>query len=144
MSHLSETLEKLLARHDLTAHQIAIRSEISPSQLSKWMCGKQTSISEKHLTALAKTISKEPADQAELVLAHLQDEKFGPGSDLIEITLNAPVRKAGKTKSPAKTSKAPVQSKGDEALSYLAQERLRNREVNSLLVDLARVLGAKL
>jgi hypothetical protein len=37
-----------------------------------------------------------------------------------------------------------VQSKGDEALAYLAQERLRNREVNSLLVDLARVLGAKL
>ena len=35
-------------------------------------------------------------------------------------------------------------TKGEKALHYLAEQRLENRDVNDLIIDLARVLGAEL
>lgn len=132
MSHFSEELIRQFELRRLSQASAAERSGISQAQISKWVNSDQTSISDEQLTALALALSDESADHVALVRAHLLDEKFGPGSELVRIEIDD---------STALNDRPRPRSKGEKALHFLAEERLRNRDLNDLLIDLAKVLG---
>lgn len=131
MSYFGEELTRQLASKSLVALQLADRTGISPSQISKWTRGEQTSINEQQISVIQAALGDDPADHARLVLAHLLDEKFGLSHELVELSIQSTDL--------LKDTPRP-KSKGESALTFLAQERLKNRELNDLLIDLARLL----
>lgn len=132
MSYLAEQIERLLEKTHQSVDDVAARCGINRSIIYLWKQGKQTSISEEQLLALSPALSSELSDHAKLVEAHLHDEKFGPGSDLVEISIRSEQQLEDRPR---------PRSPGDKAMAFLAQERISNRDLNDLLIDLARVLG---
>lgn len=132
MSNLSEEIERQLGKTHQSIDSIAAKSGLTRSLLYLWKSGDQTTINEAQLQALAPALSDSSADHAAIVRAHLLDETFGPGSELVSITIKGAeeLRDAPKPR-----------SRAEQALHYLQQERLINRDLNDLLIDLARVLG---
>ena len=118
---------------NLTGMQLSERSKISASQIYKWANNDQTSISADQIDALAAALSKDSMDHARLLVAHLQDEKFGTAAALVRIEMDTPAEVNNRPR---------PRTKGEKALHYLAEQRLENRNVNDLIIDLARVLGA--
>lgn len=135
MSNLADEINRQIDAKSLTQMEVAERAGISQSQISKWTRGEQTSLDSEQLAALAKALSTDVEDHAALVKAHLLDEKFGPGAELVEVAL---------IHASALKDKPKPRSKGERAMVWLSQERLRNPELNEMLIDLARLLGAKL
>lgn len=135
MSFLSEELERQMTETLTSQVKLAELSNISQSQISKWISSNQTSINRDQLTALATALSKDPQRHAALISAHLHDEKFGPHHQLVRIEVDSPT---------VLKDKVAPKSRGDRAMVYLAEQRVTNKEVNDLVIDLARCLGAKL
>lgn len=133
MSHLADEISRQMQAGNLTGLLLSERSGISASQLYKWLNSEQISIGEDQLRALAPALSDDSADHAALVRAHLLDECFGPGSELVRIEIDHPA---------ALKDRPRPRSKGEKALAFFAEERHRNRDLNDLLIDMAKVLGA--
>lgn len=133
MSYLSDEMDRLLEKHHQSVDDVAAKCGINRGVLYLWKRGQQTSISEEQLSLLAPALSSEILDQAALVLAHLRDEKFGPGSELVEVSLV----------NPELNDRPAARSPGERAIAFLAQERIANADLNELLLDLARVLGGR-
>lgn len=131
MSYFSEELVRQMTTKNVTGIRLADLTGFSASQISNWTRGEQTTINEQQLSVIQAALGDDAHDHARLVLAHLLDEKFGLNSDLVEVT----VRDAGEMRDYVRPS-----SKGEAALAFLAGERVRNRELNDLLIDLARLL----
>ena len=134
MSYLGDEIERQMAAQNLNGSQLAERSQISASQIYKWTNSEQTSIGQDQMTALSRALSTDANDHAALTRAHLLDEKFGPGAKLVSIEIDSMELKD----SPKKFSK------GEQAVHYLAELRIQSRDVNDLVIDLARCLGAKI
>lgn len=138
MSFLSEELERQMARAripDRSWVRVAETIQVSTSQIYKWVRGEQTHISPEHLDGIAKYLSDDLEDHAQLVVAHLFDEKFGSGSELVHIS----IKSRGELR-----DKPRPKSRGERAIHFLAESRIENRDVNEMLIDLARCLGAEL
>lgn len=134
MSHLSEELERQLGAVGLSVDDVAERSGISRGQIYLWKRGDQTSISESQMTSLAKALTRDKPTQAQLVRAHLMDERFGPGAELVRIEIDHVDAAADK---PRRRSKREI------SLAYLTELSLNSRDCNDLVIDLARCLGAE-
>ena len=134
MSFLSEELERQFEAAATNPFQLGERIGVSPSQIYKWLRDEQTSISADQLRAIAEGTSKNVNDHAALVRAHLLDEKFGPGSHLVRIEVDSPETMNDQPR---------PRSKGERAMLYLAEARIKSRAINDLVVDLARCLGGE-
>lgn len=126
-------MEKQLSKSRQSVDDLVPKTNLSRAQLYLWKRSEQTSINEEQLRALATALSDDALDHASLLRAHLMDETFGPGSELVRIEIDHPA---------ALHDRPRPRSKGEQALAFLAEERLRNRDLNDLLIDLAKVLGA--
>jgi transcriptional regulator with XRE-family HTH domain len=133
MSYLSDELERQMKSEKLTGSQLAERTGISSSQIYNWLKNVQISINEKQLKSLQTALTQDSHNHARLVLAHLLDEKFGHGSEHVDVSLKGDFEKNAKQKTSAR---------GEKALQYLGVLRMKSRDCNDLLIDLARVLGA--
>lgn len=125
-------MERQLSKSRQSVDDLVPKTDLSRAQLYLWKRSEQTSISEEQLAALAPALSDDPIDHAALLRAHLMDEAHGPGCELLRIEIDQP---------DAVNDRPRPRSKGEKALAFLANERLRNRDLNDLLIDLARVLG---
>jgi hypothetical protein len=135
MSYISDELERQMTAAKTNPSQVAERTQISASQIYKWVNGDQTSIGPDQLTALSKTLSRDPHDHAALLKAHLMDEKFGPGAHLVRVEIDTPSHLRDKPR---------PQSKGEQALEYLSHARMQNEDANKLLIIIARNMGAEI
>ncbi len=135
MSHLSDEIDRQLLQSKQSIDDVVRKTGLTRSLLYLWKGGEQTTIDEDQLVALAPALSSDVADHAALVRAHLLDEKFGPGADLVQVSIDGP--------SELKDRPRP-RTKGEKAMEFLTRERLVNRDLNDLLLDLARCLGAEL
>ena len=135
MSFLSDEIQRQMEVAKLSGLQVAAKINVSPSQLYNWVNGKQTSINASQLDSLSKALSNNLLDHATLLFAHLQDEKFGPAAKMIriEIEMLDELREGPKAK-----------SRGEKAILFLAESRMQAPEINDLVIDLARCLGAVL
>ncbi len=135
MSFLSDELERQITAHDITGLELADRTGISSSQIYNWIKSVQVSITEDRLKLLQAALSDDPRDHAMLVMAHLLDEKFGFQHELITIDIK---------ESAGLKDHQRRMAKGEKAIHYLAELRLKSKDCNDLLVDLAKILGAEL
>lgn len=131
MSYFGEELTKQMELKKVTGIELASRTSISSAQISKWTRGEQTSLNEPQLSVMQAALGDDAHDHARLVLAHLLDERFGLNSELVEVS----VRDTGEMRDYTRP-----RSKGEAAIAFLSVERVRNRELNDLLIDLARLL----
>jgi len=127
MSYFQDALERQMTATGINQVELSRATGISQPQISKWLRGGQTSLSEDQMTVIANALSKDPSVQAALVAAHLQDEKFGPGSELIAISQQGGAPELPKTD-------------GEKAIHYLSQLRIHQPEVNDLIITLAGCL----
>jgi hypothetical protein len=137
MSFLSEELERQIAAAGTNPLQLSKEADLSHSQIYKFFTAKQTSISEKQLTALAKALSNKKADHALLVKAHLLDEKFGPGSELVKVELRNSVDLSFMKDRPKRRSRRQI------AVQYLTDLSTKDPSVCALMIRLAHVLGLR-
>lgn len=116
----------------LNAVNLSALTGISNSQFSRWKNGLQTSISEDDFSALATALSTDAEDHARLLRAHLEDERFGPGAELITIELisNGEMQ-----------DRARPQTKLESAWQFLHSQTARNSDLRALIIDLAKALG---
>ena len=135
MSFLSDEIQRQMEVAKLSGLQVAAKINVSASQLYNWVNGKQTSINSTQLSDLSKALSDNSLDHAKLLYAHLQDEKFGPAAKMIRIEIETldELRDGPKAK-----------SRGEKAIHFLAESRMQAPEINDLVIDLARCLGAVL
>lgn len=132
MNHFSEELERQLAEKKMSQVDLANATKISQSQISKWIRGDQTSINEEQLTKIARALSCKAPDHALLVRAHLLDEKFGPGANLVRVEMDATFEKQK------------FKSRGDKAMHFLDELRKTDRHTNNLIITTAQCLGAEI
>lgn len=134
MSFLSEEIERQMQSQKLTGLAVASKLNVSPSQFYNWQNGHQTHISPEDLTSLAHALSVNFADHAALVRAHLLDEKFGPGSELVRIEIDTPAELRDRPR---------PKSKRERAMQYLIEQSLESRDCAQMFIELARVLGCE-
>jgi transcriptional regulator with XRE-family HTH domain len=135
MSHFSDEIDRQLLQSNQSVDDIVRKTGLTRSLVYLWKRGEQTSVAEEQLSALAPALSSDIADHAALVRAHLLDEKFGPGSELVSVGIDDPGLPRDRPR---------PRSKAEKAIQFLSEERLKNRDLNDLLLDLARCLGAEL
>ena|SRR5579863_1465286 len=135
MSFLADELERQLQAQNVSVTELASKSQMSAGQIYKWLKSEQMSIWPEQLTALSKALSSNSADHAALLRAHLLDEKFGPAADLVHVEIDTNVELHDRPR---------PRIKGEQALHYLAELRVESKDVNDLVIDLARCLGAKI
>lgn len=135
MSYLADELERQMEIAAMSGPQLAERTKkISASQIYNWLNSVQTSIGQEQMESLASALSQDPVMNAHLVKAHLLDERFGPGSELVRVEIDG---------NELKDRQRP-RTKREKSLQFLAELSLTSRDCNSLLIDLARCLGAEL
>jgi transcriptional regulator with XRE-family HTH domain len=135
MSYLSDEIQRQIDEYGVTGQQVAVKMGLSVSQIYNWIRGDQTTINERNLCALQAALSSDSNAHARLVLAHLLDEKFGHGNDRIAVELKADFE----------IKDAPrIKARGEKALHFLSELRMKSKDCNDLLIDLAKVLGADL
>lgn len=135
MSYLSDEINRQMEDHGVSAQQLAERTGFSLSQMYNWIRGDQLTINEIQMTGLQAALSNDSHSHARLVLAHLLDEKFGHSHDQIAVELKAEFEVRDKPR---------TRARGEKALHFLAELRVKSRDCNDLLIDLAKVLGAEL
>lgn len=133
MSHFAEELNRQIRANNLTQVELAVRSGISQAQISKWIRSEQTSLQKEQMDALAPALSEKPVENAALLRAHLLDEMFGPGADLISIDIQTTDEAHDRPR---------LRSAREKAIQFLSQQALVNDDLKQLLVRLARCLGA--
>lgn len=131
MSYFSEELIRQMSAKNVTGVRLAELTNFSASQISNWTRGEQTSLTEQQISVIQAALTDDVHDHARLVLSHLLDEKFGLGNELVDVSMRLDAQILDQPR---------LRSKGEVALAFLAEERLKNRELNELLIDLARVL----
>jgi transcriptional regulator with XRE-family HTH domain len=87
MSYFGNALQELLNRKKMKAVRLAELSRVGQPTISRLINGDQLSPSPEDFENIARALTSEPEEQAELLRAHLLDERRGPGSELINITV---------------------------------------------------------
>ena len=143
MSHLSVKLKEILAdnmkagKPPKTASELSRASGIPNSNLSRILLGAQKLISREDFTQLVAAISKDARVQAEIVEAHMLDSCFGPGSDLIKVSIIG-------AKAPKVASTRRFSRNGEAALDYLRTLSPGNPTIEQHLITTAKLLGMDL
>jgi len=135
MSYLSEEMERQMQRCPTKSWvSIAGEMKLSTSQVYKWSSGRQTHISRENLTSLALALGGDQHAHAALVCAHLQDECFGPGSELVSFSIH----RADQTP-PVPTASTEV----ERALECLTTRSRTEPSVHGIIIGLAQMLQAR-
>jgi Cro/C1-type HTH DNA-binding domain len=89
MSYFGDKLQHLMEINSVTGPDVQRDTHINPSRISRWISGKQKLVSPKDMDLLCKAVCKTKSkfEYAELAVAHLKDECFGPGAELVEILI---------------------------------------------------------
>lgn len=87
MSYFGDKLKTLMELNEVTGMDIQRSTGINSSQVSRWHSGEQKMVSAEDMAHLCKAVARNKHERAELIAAHLRDECFGPGADLVQITI---------------------------------------------------------
>ena len=135
MSYFGNALRNLLKRKNMKARHLSQTSGVPQSTVSRLINGEQPAPSPEDLEKLSRTLSSEAREQAELVAAHLQDECFGPGSELVEITIgDSPVRERGVRHQPR------LPEHLEESLAVLRECVAKDKDVRDVVEGLGNLL----
>jgi transcriptional regulator with XRE-family HTH domain len=136
MSYFGTALKQMLDRKKMKAVKLAKLSRVDQPKISRYIRGDQTWVAQDDFTAIAKAITNEPDEQAELVLARLLDERVGPGSDLVRIDI--PSGKSRRKRPIAYRIKLPENLEAD--LELVREWISKDRNVRELIEGLGNLL----
>lgn len=138
MSYFGAKLEELLERNKLTAAELSRASGLKDGLISRWITGSQDFVSHEALEAITAVISKKPAEQAELIKAHLLDECVGQGASLIEINI---LGHAGQVKEASTPYSVVPSLRIQRALEIMARESVTDADVRNLILSTGDLLA---
>jgi transcriptional regulator with XRE-family HTH domain len=140
MSNFGSKLAELLERNNLRAAQLSRVTNINDALISRWINGRQTFINRKDLANICNVISQAPKEQAELILAHLLDERgTGPGSQLVKISIDGSAPAA----EPVPQYSTVLPLKIHRALTLIGTESLTDPDIRSLIMSVAKLCEPK-
>jgi transcriptional regulator with XRE-family HTH domain len=137
MSHFSNALQAILEKKRLTQTRVCQRTEISQSQLSRYVNG-QNRPERGHLEKLLSLFDEE--ERATLLVARLRD--ILPRSLRNLVTIKK-AQRAHHREEPTSRFSAHAPRELREALEYLAEAAIENPDAAKALIALAQILRAK-
>jgi transcriptional regulator with XRE-family HTH domain len=137
MSHLSQTLKKLLRELDMSPAELARTCKLHESQVSRILNGKTVNIDKTTLEILSRAFS--PIYSAEVVAAYLMDKKLPhvQGSEFVKISVQAG-SKGGKPRPVMEVS-----PRLERAMTYLMEHAGHSKTLEDMLVLIAENNGLK-
>ena len=134
MSYLGTTIQKLMETNELTQQQVAKRSGLQQSTISRLKNGTQTMISGDDLSVLASALGRNKRQCAEIIAAHLRDHCRGPGADMIAISIRD-------TPQPAAIDFNHLPRRAEATLRFFAHLIPTSPDTEKALTSFARALG---
>lgn len=138
MSYLSTELASVLARRNLKAADLARRSGLSQSMVSRYLNGEQIYISDEDLEKLLIALTDEAQDRARIIAARMRDVCVGPGSELIRLQIgdkNKPLVLHDGGPMEYQTALPP---KVEEAIRVIREAIPRDPDLRDIVMSLAR------
>ena len=139
MSYLSTELASILARRKLKGVDLARRSGLSQSMVSRYLNGEQVYISDDDLEKLLIALTDDGNDRARIIAARMRDVCVGPGSEQIKIQIGS---------GPLIQKNAPLHyetnlpPKVEDALRAIREAIPRDPDLRDIIISLARRLPA--
>lgn len=87
MSHLANTVSRLMLERKLRAVYLAREVGVDPSLISRLRSHKAERISLDNLASLALALGRDKQERAEIIAAHLKDESCGFYPDFVNISI---------------------------------------------------------
>lgn len=137
MSNFGAKLAELLERKRMMQSELSRLSGIDDTIISRWVTGRQRSVSADDLEKLCLQVSSSPRERAELVRAHLFDELPAVGAELIEISIRGKAASSDLVPDYRATLPLPIQ----RALETLGREAVTDSDVRSIIISLADMLA---
>jgi len=140
MSNFGAKLADLLERSRLSAADLSRLTKISEAQISKWINGKQTYVSAGDLEALCLALTTDIHEQAELIRAHLLDERpETKAGKLIDVRI---LTEAGGRALHLDTPiyRVPLSPKLQRAFDVLMEESVADADVRDTVLGIASIL----
>lgn len=135
MSYFGDKLKALMELNSVNGMDIQRATGINCSQVSRWHSGDQIMVSEEAMAHLCQTVARTKYERAELIAAHLRDECFGPGADLVQITIVGADQIA--------KASPPHQTKDERMFAYLRKVCIEKPLIRKVLLNLASNEGFK-
>lgn len=142
MSYFANCLQRLLDETDMRQRDLAKKSGLYDSQISRWLKGEVLEISRPDVERVLNAFGKDPKTgkptperQARLVAARCLDAKHGPGSEWVRVSIENPT---------ASTGKEPlIAREEEEALRFIHAALIQNKEYGKFVIQLATLMGKK-
>jgi transcriptional regulator with XRE-family HTH domain len=138
---LGATLNRLMDEHGYTGKRLAEKTGLQASFISRIKTGEQKFIARDDLVNISSFFSRNestgeptPFDPAQLVWAHLMDEKVGVGADLVEVT----IRHSRKGEIDPKIG---LSDEAERALAFIRNQVGSQKAAERFLIDFASMLG---
>jgi transcriptional regulator with XRE-family HTH domain len=139
MSYFSVALQRQAEQRKLNQSEIARRSGISRSFISRVMSGEAQEMSEQNFLAILKIFSGDPNAQAQLIAARCHDVRIGPGAELVEVRIKG----AGEVIDEIPMAKVPLPLETERAFAWLRSQCPLNPELEKHLVGYAKLTGMR-
>lgn len=138
MSCLSVELERLLELKGWSQARLAEAAGVHPSIITRTMRGHST-IDDDNYRCVVEALTQDPLAQAQCLVARLMDFRRGPGQEMVEIRVAAPMALADSPRN-QRTHRVLLE-RAELYLQQLARERT---DVADLIIDLAACFGLSL
>ena len=128
MSYFGDKLKALMELNSVNGMDIQRSTGINSSQVSRWHSGEQKMVSPEDMAHLCRAVARNKHERAELIAAHLRDECFGPGAEMIQISIIGADQ----------VEKAPPRLTKDERMfAFLRKVTIEKPLVKKVLLNLA-------
>jgi transcriptional regulator with XRE-family HTH domain len=138
MSYFGTCLDELIKRKGIKAVDLARFSGVGAPMISRYRTGEQTWIDPQDLGKLARAISNDPREQAELLKARLLDECQGPGAELIRVEIGS----AAELREKPVPYQVKLSRDLEQAFLILREWVMKDARVKGLVEDLAGLLSS--
>jgi len=148
MSYFSNALQRCAERRQLNQTDLAKRSGISSSYVSRLYSGEARDLSDANFAGLLNAFATDAAAQAEIIAARCMDIREiarvakAPGTDLVEIAVHQHQRPVENT-NPPKLPVVELSHETERAFEWLRSQCPINPDLEKHLVGYARLTGMR-
>ena len=150
MSYFSTALQRCAERRQLNQSDLAKRSGVSNSHISRLYNGESRDLSDANFIGLLSAFAADPVAQAEIIAARCQDvltvarAARTPGSELVDIAVRVPTpHSALPTPPSAEFPVVELSATTERAFTWLRSQCPLNPDLERHLVGYARLIGMK-
>jgi transcriptional regulator with XRE-family HTH domain len=153
MSYFSIALQRCAERRQLNQSDLAKRSGISNSYISRLYSGESRDLSDANFASLLNAFATDPAAQAEIIAARCQDilavarAARTPGSELVDILVKKSNQPSATLAGPPRTNpqlpEVELSHETERAFAWLRRQCPLKPDLEKHLVGYAKLTGMK-